>query len=234
MMNKERALAKLKKRAYFDGTVVVTPWSVLDYMDPVLILLGDDSGGRPLFLSPELFAAREERRVKGKLKRYCLKINKRKAEIVDLVVDNLIATEAKVSVQQYDELFNDALPRLLGGRVAREPLDAAVAAFRSEKGGRGQANYAASKGAINAFTKAMAVELAPRKISVNAIAPGVIETDMSQEIRDLGAEETLSKILLKRYGKPEEIAYAVCFLASRYGDYINGEILHIDGGFKMA
>lgn len=109
-----------------------------------------------------------------------------------------------------------------------------ISSVSAEKGGRGQANYAASKGAINAFTKAMAVELAPRKINVNAVAPGIIETDISKTVREQGMEESLAKILLKRFGQPEDVAYAVAFLASPYGDYINGEILHVDGGFKMA
>ena len=109
-----------------------------------------------------------------------------------------------------------------------------ISSVSAEKGGRGQANYAASKGAINAFTKALAVELAARKITVNAVAPGVIETDISKEVRDLAGEEILSKILLKRYGQPEEVAHTVLFLASKYADYITGEIIHVNGGFKMA
>lgn len=109
-----------------------------------------------------------------------------------------------------------------------------ISSVGGEKPGRGQSNYAASKGAINAFTKAMAVELAARNIRVNAIAPGVINTDMSKTVRELAEEEVLGKILLKQFGEPEDIANAVAFLASKYGRYINGEILHVDGGFKMA
>lgn len=109
-----------------------------------------------------------------------------------------------------------------------------ISSVSAEKGGRGQVNYAATKGAINAFTKALAVELAPRNITVNAVAPGVIVTDMSQQVRELGGDETLSKILLKRYGEPKDVACAVGFLASDYARYITGEILHVDGGFKMA
>jgi len=108
-----------------------------------------------------------------------------------------------------------------------------VSSVAGEKGGRGQTNYAASKGAINAFTRALAVELAPRRITVNAVAPGVIETDMSQAIRDRAGEEVKSRILLRRFGTPIDVAYAIWFLASRYADYITGEILHVDGGFKM-
>ena len=108
-----------------------------------------------------------------------------------------------------------------------------VSSVAGEKGGRGQTNYAASKGAINAFTRALAVELAPRRITVNAVAPGVIETDMSQTIRDRAGEEVKSRILLRRFGTPIDVAYAIWFLASRYADYITGEVLHVDGGFKM-
>jgi 3-oxoacyl-[acyl-carrier protein] reductase len=79
----------------------------------------------------------------------------------------------------------------------------------------------------------MAVELASRKITVNCVAPGVIETEMSQQVRDLAGDEVKARILLRRYGQPAEVAYAVWFLASRFGDYINGEVLHVDGGFKM-
>jgi 3-oxoacyl-[acyl-carrier protein] reductase len=108
-----------------------------------------------------------------------------------------------------------------------------VSSVAGEKGGRGQSNYAASKGAINAFTRAVAVELAPRGITVNAVAPGVIETEMSRDVRERAGEAVLSRILLRRIGRPTEAAYAVWFLASRYADYITGEILHVDGGFKM-
>ena len=97
-----------------------------------------------------------------------------------------------------------------------------LSSVSGEKGGRGQTNYAASKGAINAFTRALAVELAPRKIAVNAVAPGVIETEMSQAVRELAGDEVRSRILLKRFGKPEEIAYAVWFLASRLGELHDG------------
>jgi 3-oxoacyl-[acyl-carrier protein] reductase len=109
-----------------------------------------------------------------------------------------------------------------------------VSSVSAEKGGRGQVNYAASKGAINAFTKSLAVELARKNITVNAVAPGVIATDMSQEIRELGGEEALSKILLKRYGEADDVAAAVAYLASVHAKYITGIVLPVDGGFKMA
>jgi 3-oxoacyl-[acyl-carrier protein] reductase len=108
-----------------------------------------------------------------------------------------------------------------------------VSSVSGEKGGRGQTNYAASKGAINAFTRALAVEVASRGITVNAVAPGVIETEMSRAVRELAGDQIKARILLRRYGRPEEVAHAVWFLSSRYADYITGQILHVDGGFKM-
>jgi 3-oxoacyl-[acyl-carrier protein] reductase len=108
-----------------------------------------------------------------------------------------------------------------------------LSSVAGDKGGRGQTNYAASKGAINAFTRALAVELAPRKIRVNGVAPGVIETEMSADVREQSGEVVLSRILMRRYGKPQEIADAVWFLASAHASYVTGQVLSIDGGFKM-
>jgi 3-oxoacyl-[acyl-carrier protein] reductase len=155
-----------------------------------------------------------------------------------IVRDNLLALLSDADIHSVLDTniggaFNvtrAVVPHMISKRAGRIINLSSVAA---EKGGRGQANYAASKGAINAFTRAMAVELASRKISVNCVAPGVIETEMSQQVRDLAGDEVKARILLRRYGQPEDVAHAVWFLASRFADYITGEVLHVDGGFKM-
>jgi 3-oxoacyl-[acyl-carrier protein] reductase len=108
-----------------------------------------------------------------------------------------------------------------------------ISSVSAEKGGRGQSNYAASKGAIDAFTRALAAELGPRNIAVNAVAPGIIETEMSRAVRERAGDSVTSRILMRRIGRPEEVAYAVWFLASKYADYITGQILRVDGGFKV-
>jgi len=141
---------------------------------------------------------------------------------VDLVLDTNVGGVFNVT--------RAVIPHMIVKRAGKIINLSSVA---GEKGGRGQTNYAASKGAINAFTRSLAVELAPRRITVNGVAPGVIETEMSQAVRDMAGDAVKSRILLKRYGKPEEIAYAVWFLASRYADYVTGQILNVDGGFKM-
>ena len=98
----------------------------------------------------------------------------------------------------------------------------------------GQTNYAASKGAINSFTRALAVELAGRGVTVNAIAPGFIETDMSEAVRNKAGDMIKKMIPLKRLGQPEDIAKAAVFLASAEAGYITGQVLTVDGGLSLG
>ena len=100
-------------------------------------------------------------------------------------------------------------------------------------GNAGQANYAASKAGIIGFTKAVAREVASRSITVNAVAPGFIDTDMTAAMTDKARESLTSSIPLGRVGRPEDIASVVAFLVSDAAAYITGQVLGVDGGFHM-
>ncbi|MBI4368274.1 MAG: 3-oxoacyl-[acyl-carrier-protein] reductase [Candidatus Omnitrophica bacterium] len=100
-------------------------------------------------------------------------------------------------------------------------------------GNAGQANYAASKGGVIAFTKTAAKELAKRNITVNAIAPGFIQTDMTAQLGEKVAAEMGNVIPLGRFGKPEEVANTAVFLASEQAGYITGQVIGVDGGLGM-
>ena len=100
-------------------------------------------------------------------------------------------------------------------------------------GNAGQANYAASKAGVIGLTKATARELASRGITVNAIAPGFIETDMTEVLSDKVKEASEAQIPLGHFGKPEDVANAAAFLASEEAAYITGQVLHVDGGMVM-
>jgi 3-oxoacyl-[acyl-carrier protein] reductase len=98
----------------------------------------------------------------------------------------------------------------------------------------GQTNYAASKGAINAFTRALAVELASRNVTVNAIAPGFIETDMSEAVRNKAGDMIKKAIPMRRLGQPEDIARVAVFLAGPESAYMTGQVLTVDGGLSLG
>ena len=100
-------------------------------------------------------------------------------------------------------------------------------------GNAGQANYAASKAGLIGFTKSLAKELAGRNITVNAVAPGFIETEMTVDLPEAAKENFLSIIPLKRAGTPEDVASIVSFLASDNAEYVTGQVIHCDGGMVM-
>jgi len=100
-------------------------------------------------------------------------------------------------------------------------------------GNPGQANYVASKAGVIGMTKSNAKEFASRNININAVAPGFIETDMTNKLNDKQKEAMLNLVPLKRMGKPEDVAKVVKFLLSSDSDYLTGQVIPIDGGMVM-
>ena len=114
--------------------------------------------------------------------------------------------------------------RRRGGRII------SIGSVVGQSGNAGQANYAASKAGLIGFTKAVALEVASRGITVNVVAPGMIETDMTRGLTETARDEWASRIPLRRLGTPADVASAVCFLASDEASYITGHVLAVNGG----
>jgi NAD(P)-dependent dehydrogenase (short-subunit alcohol dehydrogenase family) len=108
-----------------------------------------------------------------------------------------------------------------------------ISSIVGQTGNFGQANYAATKGAVISFTESLARELARKGITVNAVAPGFIETDMVSKMPEATLAQVKNMTPMGRLGKPEEIADAVVFLASTHANYITGQVLAVNGGMYM-
>jgi len=115
-----------------------------------------------------------------------------------------------------------------GGRIVN------ISSVSGQLGFFGQANYSASKAGLIALTKVAARELAKHQITVNAIAPGFIDTEMGRSLPEEVARQFLAQVPVGRYGKVEDVVFAVLFLCSRYAEYITGQVIHVSGGFYMG
>jgi 3-oxoacyl-[acyl-carrier protein] reductase len=156
-----------------------------------------------------------------------------------IIRDGLLATMSPDQWQDVLETnltsvynFCQAVTRpMMSARYGRIINMSSVAA---EFGNKGQTNYAASKGGIEGFTRCLAKELASRGVTVNAVAPGFIETDMTAAVRNAAEAEIKKAIPARRLGKPDDIAQAVLFLAGEGASYITGQVLKVDGGLTLG
>jgi 3-oxoacyl-[acyl-carrier protein] reductase len=165
---------------------------------------------------------------------------------VGILVNNAGIIKDDLFVRMEPEAWTSVLATNLGGaynfcRAIAYPMMKArrgriinVSSVAADYVNQGQTNYAASKGAINAFTRALAVELASRGVTVNAIAPGFIETDMSEAVRNKAGDLIKKLIPMRRIGTPEDIAKMAVFLASDDSSYITGQVLTVDGGLSLG
>ncbi|MBX3686750.1 MAG: 3-oxoacyl-ACP reductase FabG [Rhodocyclaceae bacterium] len=141
--------------------------------------------------------------------------------------DAVIDTNLK-SVFRMSRLVMRGMMKARGGRIIN------ITSVVASSGNPGQANYAAAKAGVAGMTRALARELGSRNITVNCVAPGFIDTDMTKALSDASRESLVGQIALGRLGQPEEIAAAVAFLASPGAGYITGNTLHVNGGMYMA
>ena len=140
--------------------------------------------------------------------------------------DNVIESNLK-SAFNCMQLVSRAMIKARSGRIVN------ISSVSGVMGNAGQVNYAAAKAGMIGMTKSAARELASRGITVNAIAPGFIETDMTAVLPDSIKEAVVQSIPMKAFGKAEDIANAVCFLSSEEARYISGQVLCVDGGLHM-
>jgi len=164
---------------------------------------------------------------------------------VDILVNNAAVTRDGLAVRMKKDDWDAVLSTNLTGAflAVQQVLQGMmkerwgriinISSIVGETGNPGQANYVASKAGLIGLTKSLAQEIASRNITVNAIAPGFIDTDMTAGLSDELKQNMLAHIPLKRFGKPEDVAAAVKFLASEEAGYITGAVLNVNGGMYM-
>jgi len=165
---------------------------------------------------------------------------------ITILVNNAGVTRDTLMLRMKDSDWNDVIETDLGSvfRLSKAVLRGMMKARKGRiisigsvvgaMGNPGQANYCAAKAGLVGFSKSLAREIGSRGVTVNVVAPGFIETDMTRALGEEARKALLERVPLERLGQPEDIAAAVAFLASREGGYITGETLHVNGGLHMV
>ncbi len=156
-----------------------------------------------------------------------------------IIRDTLLA---QMSSEQWSEVIDTNLTSVFNfcQAVTRPMMSARygriinMSSVAAEFGNSGQVNYASSKAGIIGFTRCLATELARRGVTVNAVAPGFIETDMTEAVRNMAGSELKKKIPARRLGQPDDVAAAVLFLASDEASYVTGQTISVDGGLTLG
>ncbi len=176
----------------------------------------------------------------------CLETIKTNFGEIDILVNNAGITRDNLLMRMKDEEWFDIMQTNLTSvfRMSKAVLRSmmkkrcgriiTIGSVVGSMGNAGQTNYAAAKAGVLGFTKSLAKEVASRGITVNAIAPGFIDTDMTKDLSDEQKQAIFSQVPANRLGLPEEIAATVAFLASRQAAYITGETIHVNGGMYMV
>ncbi|QDT51407.1 3-oxoacyl-[acyl-carrier-protein] reductase FabG [Symmachiella dynata] len=169
-----------------------------------------------------------------------------KWEKIDILVNNAGIIRdtllAQMSPQQWQEVIDTNLTSVYNfcQAVTRPMMSARygriinMSSVAAEFGNSGQVNYASSKAGMIGFTRCLATELARRGVTVNAVAPGFIETDMTEAVRNLAGSELKKKIPARRLGQPDDVAQAVLFLAGDGASYVTGQTISVDGGLTLG
>ena len=193
-----------------------------------------------------LITIRQDISAHNELEGFIDKCNSERGDKIDILINNAGVTKDNLTIRmdknEWDKVINVNLTStfLLSKYVIKKMLKKKfgkiinITSVVSHTGNIGQANYSASKGGVSSMSKSLSLEYAKKNITINCIAPGFIDTPMTEKINEDYKNTLKSKIPLDRFGTPQDIANCVAFLSSDLSNYITGETIHVNGGMYMA